>query len=184
MLLSAHFLALFIVSLFFQIPGTALTACNRTVNVSGSYAGHGCSLVSGKESILRCSSLQAGLDYVSTIPKDDSCTEVVLSTGEQHSIDSRVIINSSLVLRSSDRRLRAWVTVRARQTPSPNYDPFYALTVSGARIAVIERVEFFESWGIVNLVRVDNATVSHSSFRYLVDVHACIRQIHMYIYMQ
>ena len=165
MILSTNFRALFVISLFFQKPGTGLTTCNKIVNVSGSYADDGCSLVSGNESVLRCDSLQAGLDRVSTTPQDDNCTEVVLSSGERYSIDIPVTINSSLVLRSSDRRQRAWVTVSAKRTPSPNYEPFYVLTVSGAKLVVIEGVEFSESPGLINIVGVSNAVVSHCSFR-------------------
>ena len=165
---SDNFRALLVISLFAQQPGIGLATCRGVVSVSGSYAYDGCSLVDGgNDSVLRCNSLQAGLEYVSTIPQDDNCTELVLFPGEQYSIEAPVVISSSLVLRSSDRRQRAWVTVNAKKTPSPNYEPFYVLTVSGAKLVIVEGVDFCESSGLINIVDVDRVLVSHCSFRFV-----------------
>ena len=168
MILSDNFRALIVISLFAQQQGIGLASCDGIVSVSGSYAFDGCSLVDGgNERVLSCNSLQAGLEYVSTIPQDDNCTELVLFPNEQYSIEAPVVINSSLVLRSSDRRQRAWVTVNAKKTPSPNYEPFYVLTVSGAKLAIIEGVDFSESSGLINIVDANRVVVSHCSFRFV-----------------
>ena len=144
-----------------------VTTCTTVINVSGTYSDDGCVLVNGTETVFLCSSLQAALDLGShQLQKDDNCTEIILSSGEQFSILYPIAVNSSLVLRSSDPPLRAQVTVSAERTSQPpDYPPFYVLTVSNAKLAVISGVEFFRSSGIISIVSVDNAFVSDCVFR-------------------
>lgn len=163
------FIALCILSVCAPKVVVGLTTCCTTViNVGGSYGQDGCvqTNASGTGSFFLCSSLQAGLDLASNRDEANNCTEMILSSGEQFSILRPVVMNSSLVLRSSDRQSRARVTVTADRTPQPpNYPPFYALTVSNAKLAVIDGVEFSRSSGIISILRVDNAFVSNCVFR-------------------
>ena len=159
------FLSLCILSVF--TPKVGLTTCTTVINVSGGYSDidDGCVQTNGTGALFRCSSLQAGLDLASDL-EDKNCTEVILSSGEPFSILRSVVINSSLVLRSSDSQLRARVTVSAEGTPQPpDYTPFYVLTVADTKLAVIDGVEFSRSSGIISILRVDKAFVSNCVFR-------------------
>ena len=161
------FLSLCILSVFTPKAVVGLTTCTTVINVSGSYSDidDGCVQTNGTGNLFRCSSLQAGLDLASNL-EDQNCTEVILSSGEQFSILRSVVINSSLVLRSSDPQPRARVTVSAEGTSQPpDYTPFYVLTVADTKLAVIDGVEFSRSSGIISILRVDKAFVSNCVFR-------------------
>ena len=162
------FLPLCIVSVLTPKAVVGLTTCTTVINVSGSYSdiGDGCvQQINGTGNLFLCSSFQAGLELASDL-KDKNCTEVILSSGEQFSILRSVVINSSLVLRSSDPQPRARVTVSAEGTPQPpDYTPFYVLTVADTKLAAIDGVEFSRSSGIISILRVDKAFVSNCVFR-------------------
>ena len=147
------------------VVSSNLITCATVIRVSGSYSEDGCVPVNGTGRLCFCSSLQAGLNFTSD-QQDKNCTEIILSSGEQFSILRPVTINSSLVLRSSDPKSPALVTVGVDRTPQPpDYSPFYVLTVSDAELTVIDGVEFSGSSGIISILKVDKALVSDCVFR-------------------
>ena len=140
-------------------------SCHTNITISDGCKDGSCLLVNETESLFRCSSLQAGLELAKE-REDDICTEIILLSGKQYAILSPVSIKNGLVLRSSDPRNPAWVTVSTEKTPqSPNYMPFYVVTISDAESVTIEGVEFSGSSGIINIENVKYVTVSYCSFR-------------------
>ena len=112
-----------------------------------------------------CDSLQKALELAGG-QTGQNCTEILLHPGERYSITSSVTINSSLVMRSSDPDSPAGVYVDATSTPSPNYAPFYVLSLEYADFVKIERIEFSDSPGIVHIQRVKTVEIIDCAFRY------------------
>ena len=143
------------------------THCATVISVSSNCSEAECwpSYIGDESNRFACGSLQKALELAGR-QTDGNCTEILLHPGERYSMTSSVAINSSLVMRSSDPDSPARVSVDVTRTSSPDYEPFYVLSLVHADFVKLKRIEFSHSPGIVHILRVKTVEIIDCAFRY------------------